>query len=86
MCASTFQVFIAELMRGAGRAWHKSCFTCNNCNKRLDSSILTEREGEIYCRPCYGRNFGPKGFGYGIGAGMMRPEAMKPEEENKMAS
>jgi len=79
-------VFIAELMRGAGRAWHKSCFTCRNCNKRLDSSILTEREGEIYCRPCYGRNFGPKGFGYGIGAGMMKPEAMKPEEENKMAS
>ena len=48
--ALSFQVFIAELMRGAGRAWHKSCFTCNMCNKRLDSSILTEREGEIYCR------------------------------------
>jgi len=80
-------VFIAELMRGAGRAWHKTCFTCNNCNKRLDSSILTEREGEIYCRPCYGRNFGPKGFGFGIGAGMCRPEKMLPEEENsKMAS
>jgi len=77
-------VFIAELMRGAGRAWHKTCFTCNNCNKRLDSSIITEREGEIYCRPCYGRNFGPKGFGYGIGAGMMKPEQMQPE--NKMAS
>jgi len=60
-------VFIAELMRGAGQAWHKSCFTCNTCNKRIDSSNLCERESEIYCRSCYGRAFGPKGFGYGIG-------------------
>ena len=92
------QVFIAELMRGAGHAWHKSCFTCNTCNKRIDSSNLCEREAEIYCRckltnyyywqycyyvwipillgcvtyhrlfiACYGKSFGPKGFGYGIG-------------------
>ena len=53
-------VFIAELMRAAGKAWHKSCFTCNICNKRVDSSTLCEREGEIYCRSCYGKNFGPK--------------------------
>ena len=62
-------VFIAELMRAAGKAWHKSCFTCNICNKRVDSSTLCEREGEIYCRSCYGKNFGPKGIGFGVGAG-----------------
>ena len=44
------QVFIAELMRGAGKAWHKTCFTCLECKKRLDSSMLCEREGEIYCK------------------------------------
>lgn len=65
-------VFIAELMRGAGKAWHKGCFTCLMCNKRVDSSNLCEREGEIYCRACYGKNFGPKGFGYGIGAGTLQ--------------
>ena len=43
-------VFIAELMRGAGKAWHKTCFTCLECRKRLDSSMLCEREGEIYCK------------------------------------
>lgn len=58
-------VFIAELMRAAGKAWHKSCFTCNLCNKRVDSSMLCEREGEIYCKNCYGKSFGPKGFGTG---------------------
>jgi cysteine/glycine-rich protein len=65
-------VFIAELMRGAGRAWHRTCFTCNMCSKGLDSSMLCEREAEIFCKACYGRNFGPKGFGYGIGAGTMQ--------------
>ena len=49
-------------MRGAGKAWHKGCFTCNLCNKRVDSSNLCEREGEIFCKACYGKNFGPKGF------------------------
>jgi len=65
-------VFIAELMRAAGKAWHKSCFTCLLCRKRVDSSTLCEREGEIYCKSCYGRNFGPKGVGYGIGAGTLQ--------------
>jgi len=65
-------VYLAELMRGAGKAWHKGCFTCFNCNKRVDSTTLCEREGEIYCKACYGRNFGPKGFGYGIGAGTLQ--------------
>ena len=43
-------VYLAELMRGAGKAWHKGCFTCYNCNKRVDSTTLCEREGEIYCK------------------------------------
>lgn len=35
---------------GGGSAWHKSCFTCASCNKRLESTTLCEREGEIYCK------------------------------------
>ena len=27
--------------------------------------------GEIYCKACYGRAFGPKGYGYGGGAGAL---------------
>lgn len=41
------------------------------CNRRLDSGNLTEHEGEIYCRSCYGKLFGPKGYGYGVGAGVL---------------
>ncbi|GAB6029985.1 hypothetical protein CHUAL_005677 [Chamberlinius hualienensis] len=66
-------VYMAEKMMGGGSAWHKTtCFTCAACNKRLESTTLTEREGEIYCKSCYGRNFGPKGYGYGQGAGTLQ--------------
>ena len=43
-------VFMAEKMMGGGSCWHKSCFTCASCNKRLESTSLCEREGEIYCK------------------------------------
>lgn len=61
-------VYLAEMMRAAGQTFHKSCFTCQICNKRVDSSMLCEREGEIFCRNCYGKNYGPKGVGFGITA------------------
>ena len=27
--------------------------------------------GELYCKGCYGRSYGPKGYGYGGGAGAL---------------
>lgn len=54
------------------RIWHKRCFSCVECRKSLDSTNLNDGpDGEIYCRACYGRNFGPKGVGFGIGAGTL---------------
>lgn len=42
---------MAEKMMGGGYAWHKStCFTCKECNKRLDTTTLCERESDIYCK------------------------------------
>jgi cysteine/glycine-rich protein len=65
------QVFIAEKRQAGGKSYHMSCFTCLLCSKKLDSSILTEKDGDIFCKACYGRNFAPKGYGYGIGAGTL---------------
>jgi cysteine/glycine-rich protein len=56
------------MMRAGGQTFHKGCFTCHLCNKRVDSSMLCEREGEIFCKNCYGKNYGPKGVGFGITA------------------
>ncbi|XP_063303052.1 cysteine and glycine-rich protein 2 [Pelobates fuscus] len=64
-------VYAAEKVMGAGKAWHKNCFRCAKCGKSLESTTLTEKEGEIYCKACYAKNFGPKGFGYGQGAGAL---------------
>jgi len=63
-------VYLAEQVRGAGGVWHKTCFTCTECGKLLDSTTLCDREGQIYCKKCYSRNFGPKGVGYGLGGNL----------------
>ena len=42
----------------------------------METNILTEHQGDLYCRVCYGRNFGPKGYGYGAGsAGILSTES-----------
>lgn len=45
------------------------------CNKSLDSTNCTEHERELYCKTCYGRGFGPKGYGFGSGAGCLSMDA-----------
>ncbi|KAG4074923.1 hypothetical protein HA402_009348 [Bradysia odoriphaga] len=67
-----FPVYEAEKMISKDRIWHKRCFSCVECRKSLDSTNLNDApDGEIYCRSCYGRNFGPRGVGFGIGAGTL---------------
>uniref|UniRef100_A0A336MTA1 CSON005688 protein n=1 Tax=Culicoides sonorensis TaxID=179676 RepID=A0A336MTA1_CULSO len=67
-----FAVYAAEQMISKGQVWHKRCFHCADCNKSLDSTNLCDGpNGDIYCRGCYGRNFGPKGVGFGMGAGCL---------------
>uniref|UniRef100_A0A8C5KTW1 Cysteine and glycine-rich protein 2 n=1 Tax=Jaculus jaculus TaxID=51337 RepID=A0A8C5KTW1_JACJA len=55
-------MYAAEKIIGAGKPWHKNCFRCAKCGKSLESTTLTEKDGEIYCKGCYAKNFGPKGF------------------------
>ena len=64
-------VYTAEKIVGAGKNWHKRCFYCQSCHKSLDSTSVCDNEGEIYCKGCYGGKFGPKGYGYGGGAGAL---------------
>lgn len=41
------------------------------CNKMLDSTNCAEHEGELFCKTCHGRKYGPKGYGFGGGAGCL---------------
>ncbi|KAF6775812.1 hypothetical protein AHF37_04732, partial [Paragonimus kellicotti] len=69
------RVYDAEKAIGcpSGLSFHKACFRCKVCGKSLDSTTLCTQkdEQEIYCKACYGKQFGPKGFGFGQGAGAL---------------
>ncbi|GAB1609984.1 cysteine and glycine-rich protein 1-like [Argonauta hians] len=58
-------VYMAEKVSGAGKTYHKMCFRCNSCSKSLDSTTLCDNQTDIYCKACYNKQFGPKGFGFG---------------------
>ncbi|XP_076879263.1 cysteine and glycine-rich protein 3 [Brachyhypopomus gauderio] len=58
-------VYAAEKVMGAGKPWHKTCFRCLLCGKSLESTTVTDKDGELYCKVCYAKNFGPKGRGLG---------------------
>ena len=46
-------------------------FFAAKCRKLLDSGSITEHEGDMFCGSCYRKNFGPKGYGFGGGAGTL---------------
>jgi len=64
-------VYAAEERIAGGQKWHKTCFKCGLCNKPLDSTNCAEHEGEVFCKMCHGRKYGPKGYGFGGGAGCL---------------
>lgn len=59
-------VYKAEEIRAANKTFHKLCFKCTACNKLLQPNILTEHSGDLFCKNCYAKNFGPKGYGVGL--------------------
>ncbi|CAL4124982.1 unnamed protein product [Meganyctiphanes norvegica] len=66
------KVFMAETMMAKGRPFHKHCFKCRNCKRPLDSTIHNDGpDGEVYCKLCYAKKYGPKGYGFAAGAGGM---------------
>jgi len=59
-------VYFAEQVKAAGRTWHKNCLRCTECSTLLNSSRITEKDGEVICRSCYSKLHGPIGGGYGL--------------------
>jgi len=79
-CAKT--VYAAEEKIAGGQKWHKACFKCSSCNKRLDSTLCSEHQGVLYCKTCYGRKLGPKGYGFAGGAGGLSTDGQLDENDS----
>uniref|UniRef100_A0A8C9F117 LIM zinc-binding domain-containing protein n=1 Tax=Pavo cristatus TaxID=9049 RepID=A0A8C9F117_PAVCR len=47
-------VYAAEKIMGGGKPWHKTCFRCAICGKSLESTNVTDKDGELYCK---GKNY-----------------------------
>ncbi|RHZ74342.1 hypothetical protein Glove_226g37 [Diversispora epigaea] len=73
----TKPVYAAESVLGAGVKYHRLCLRCVSCSKLLDSGNMTDRDNKIYCCPCYSKEFGPKGYGYGGGAAFLTTEGAR---------
>lgn len=64
-CAKS--VPMPEERRACDLYWHIDCFTCgglqsDGCKKKLTLDGYTSRGSDPYCRACYNRLFGAKGF------------------------
>jgi LIM domain len=71
-CGKT--VYMAEQVVGPySKPYHKPCLTCVVCNKRLDSTLLLEHDGEPYCKSCHKTHLGQGRGGFGLSV-PLRPE------------
>jgi uncharacterized protein with PIN domain len=67
-------VYKAEETRAANKIFHKFCFKCTSCKKLLETNTLTEHQGDLFCKVCYGKNFGPKGHNFNAGSTLFLTE------------
>ena len=69
------KVFEAEKCQMKIGNYHKKCFSCISCSRKLDFSIACDGLDEIYCNNCYFKNFGPVGVKYQVPTetGKIRP-------------
>ncbi|XP_063684683.1 cysteine-rich protein 2-like [Bolinopsis microptera] len=64
-------VYAAEELKALQKIWHKMCFKCTHCSKKLTPGMETEHNDKPYCKNCYGKHYGPKGVGGGATAGCL---------------
>lgn len=49
------QIYRFQQIKAVGKTWHKACLRCTECNTTLDSTKLTDKDGDPFCRNCYGK-------------------------------
>jgi len=70
-------VFAAEQVLAKGREWHRKCYKCRDCTKTLDSIIACDGpDRDVYCKTCYGKKWGPHGYGFACGSGFLQTDGL----------
>ncbi|GAA5826505.1 hypothetical protein JCM3770_005964 [Rhodotorula araucariae] len=78
-CAKS--VYAAEQILGPAGTYHKLCLKCVACGKLLEPRLLVDHDGQAYCKSCYSRSYGTKGYGAGgalVGEYAPRPRPSPP--------
>ena len=57
-------VYFAEEVKALGNVYHKLCFSCSNCRKLLNPGSITEHDGQMFCKNCYGYVGGAQQYRY----------------------
>jgi hypothetical protein len=79
-------VYEMEKINAINKIFHKSCFTCGafvqsgGCKRTLTLDKYTDHAGEPFCKGCYSKLFGIKGYGYGSGAHVLSSYADVPKQ------
>jgi hypothetical protein len=55
------------LVSNNSRDLDRSCVLSGSHERILESTNETKHNQKLFCRSCYGKKFGPKGYGYGGG-------------------
>lgn len=59
------------------KEWHRKCFKCKDCNRTLDSIIACDGpDRDVYCKTCYGKKWGPHGYGFACGSGFLQTDGL----------
>ena len=57
------------------QSYHKPCFNCKACHRILDSTLACDGpDKDVYCKLCYAKKYGPKGYGFGGGKAFLQSD------------
>ncbi|XP_076924823.1 LIM domain-containing protein WLIM2b-like [Bidens hawaiensis] len=76
VCEKT--VYFLEMITADGVTYHKTCFTCSQCNGKLTISTYSSLDGVLFCKPHFEQKFKERG-------GLPKVTPAKPQEpENSL--
>lgn len=84
-------VYLTEKREACKKIYHIDCFRCggkndDGCKKKLTLDSYSVHSDEPYCKPCYTRQFGPKGVRASLGGGIAVASSTDVQDEPEIDS